>query len=139
MVISALVNFARFITEVFSVTPSTLSDAQLLRATRRARYAKKAADAADKALGTEIRERLAVHSVEDATGGAKLIQVSYKTYNVDEAVKVLAANKVPFAQVLSVTNKAVEALPADILALIPYVEQPGDRLTITGKGMDERE
>jgi hypothetical protein len=140
MGISVLVNFAKAITDMLTPSdPAKLSDAQLLRATRRARFAKKVSEAVDKTLGAEIRGRLAVRPVEDATGDAKLVKVPYRTYNVDAAVQVLSQHNIALASVLSVTNKAVEALPAHILAQISYVEEPGTRLMVTGKGMDERE
>jgi hypothetical protein len=141
MVISALVNFVQSLAAMLvpAVPADRLSDPQILRAVRRVRYAKKLAEDTDKVLGAEIRTRLGVRPVTDATGDAKLVTAHYRTYNVEDAIRVLVANRVPLAGILTVKNGAIEALPAEILAQVSYVETVSDRLLISGKGMDERE
>lgn len=86
-------------------------------------------DATTKEQRNEIENRLnAGLTVANSTKEAYIQRPKYKIYNVARAITQIRKHKIDPASILKVVNKAVEALPADILKCIPYVEEVGTKV-----------
>lgn len=82
-------------------------------------------------LKKEMTRRInAGMTVQNDKATAVLQERAKRTYQVKAALQAIRKYKLDAASLLSVVNAAVQKLPEDVQAMIPYVEKPGFAFTL---------